>query len=493
MEKDLYIGLDISTTAAKAIAVDLSGAVVESVSTALTLETPQAGWAEQQPEAWWAAACVSLQQLTAGIDPARIGGMGLTGQMLGLVALDSQGKPVRPAILWNDQRSERQCAEFTEKVGLPSLAQIAGSRLLPGMTLPKMLWMQRHEPEMWNTVACVLLPKDYIGYRLTGEQATEVTDASGIGLLDVGERGWSSLLIEAAGVEAERLPKVLESNEVVGEVTAAAAEVTGLPAGIPVTAGAGDQPAQALGAGVVAAGDSALTLGTSGVFFQAADRYAPDPEGRLHTFCHAAPGMWCYMGVMLSAAGSLQWLRDGVFPQHSFAELDTAASSVSAGAKNLLFAPYLTGERHPHGDAEVRGAFIGLDRRHGQGHFARAVLEGVAFGLRDLIELARDQGIVTHKILLSGGGAANSVLWRSILANVLNLPLTIVQTGEGAAMGAALLSMQSAGRSHSLVAAEGETAEPDQSQSTVYEARYRQWRELYPVLAALNRNEHSSH
>ncbi len=489
MDQKLFLGIDVSTTAAKSIAMNPAGETVAESSVSLpSFEKPHKGWAEQSPEDWFSALSESLRSLSQKINPSHVAGVGLTGQMLGLVSLGSDNTPLRPAILWNDQRSEAECEELTAEIGPEKLAQVCGSKLLPGMVLPKLRWLKRHEPEVWERTRSILLPKDYLAFRLTGEKATDVTDASGVGLLDIEQRTWSADLVAHSSVPDSWLPRVLESHEIVGKLTQEAAEMTSLPPGIPVTIGAGDQPAQAYGAGLRSAGESVLTVGTSGVYFQVLDAYTPDEEGRLHTFCYAAPDQWCAMGVMLSAAGSFQWLRDELFPEKTFAELDAAAAAVPPLSEGLLFAPYLSGERHPHTDAQVRGGFIGIDRRHGMGHFARAVMEGVSYGLRELIELLKEQGSAPESIALSGGGAVKSPVWQQILADVIGLPLVVASRSEGAALGAAMLAAKSHGHEiRNQISYVESQLETDARSQQAYEDGFARWVELYPVLREISR------
>ncbi len=445
-----FIGLDVSTTASKALAIDENGQVRSIHSRPHPLSSPRPLWSEQSPDDWLNASFAAiravveeLSSLSAGAGMS-IEAVGLTGQMHGLTALDSEGNPVRPAMLWNDQRSAVQCQTLTEQIGAERLYQVIGSRLLPGFTIPKLIWIRENEPEVYARIASFLLPKDYIRYKLSGTRATDVADGSGIGLMDVGQRDWSDELLAAWNIPRAWLPTLHESTAICAYVNAEGAAATGLRQGTPIVGGAGDQPAQAVGSGIVAPGQASATVGTSGVVFAAADRYAPEPNGRLHTFCHALPGGWFSMGVMLSAAGSLRWFHDTFAPQSSYEELSEQAAQSAIGASGLLFAPYLSGERHPHPDPLARGAFVGLTARHTLAHCVRAILEGVAFGMRDNFELLKAQGIQPQSAAISGG-AANSPVWRQIMADVLGLPLYTVNTTEGAAFGAAILGAVGAG------------------------------------------------
>lgn len=450
-----FLGLDLSTTSAKALLIAEGGAVAGRAATPLTLYTPRPLWSEQEPQAWWEAMAGSIRQLLAetAVPPDAIAAVGLTGQMHGLVLLDARDRVLRPAILWNDQRTGRQCDTLRARLGRARLIQITGNDALTGFTAPKLLWVQEEEPELYAQTRHILLPKDYLRLRLTGEYALDKADGSGTILFDLAARDWSAEVAAALDVPLVWLPPTYEGPAVTGVITAAAADATGLPAGIPVVAGGGDQAAQAVGVGAVRPGVLALTLGTSGVVFAATQQPLIEPEGRLHAFCHAAPGLWHLMGVMLSAAGSLQWYRDALAPGLGFDELLTEAAQAPAGSEGLLFLPYLTGERTPHPDPLARGAWVGLTTRHGRPHLTRALLEGVAFGLKDNLRLMQQVGLgPIEQVRLSGGGA-RSPLWRQILADVLEVELTTVNTTEGAAYGAALLAAVGMGRYGSVRAA----------------------------------------
>jgi len=469
------VGLDVGTSSIKGIAVDADGEVLAVAERACSLSNPRPGWSEQDPEEWWSGAAQVLDEL----DAASASGIGLSGQMHGLVALDASGRPLRPAILWNDGRTQAQSDEIEERVGFHRLVELTGNRALAGFTAPKLLWLREHEPEVYARIAHVLLPKDYVRLKLTGEYAIDVADASGTLLFDVAARGWSQEMLEALEIEPGWLPAVFESPEVSGVTHN----------GVPVAAGAGDQAAGALGVGVVAEGGPAsVVLGTSGVVFAALDRYAHDPEGRVHAFCHAVPGSWHVMGVMLSAAGSLTWLRDTV--GGTYDELLAGAAAWEPGAEGLLFAPYLAGERTPHPDPGARAAFAGLGLRHDRGALTRAVLEGVAFGLRDALDLVRELGGPPGAGRVSGGGA-RSDLWLEILASVLELPLEATVVDEGAAYGAALLGGTAAGAWDDPRAAVAHcvkvtrVVEPRSEWVGAYAAARERFRGLYPALRPL--------
>ncbi|HEY1370389.1 MAG TPA: xylulokinase [Gaiellaceae bacterium] len=470
----ILVGLDVGTTGVKALALSATGEVMGRVEREYDLSTPQPGWAEQDPEDWWRASEAALRDL--GVGPT---GIGLSGQMHGLVVLDDADRVLRPAILWNDQRTGEECAEIEARLGLDRLISLTGNRALTGFTAPKLLWLRKHEPDVFGRIAHVLLPKDYVRLRLTGERAIDAADASGTLLLDVANRTWSHEVLGALELPVEWLPRVLESPEVSGRTSD----------GIPVAAGAGDQAAGALGVGVDRPGPLSIQIGTSGVVFAALPAFAPDPGARVHAFCHAVPGRWHAMGVMLSAAGSLRWLRDAVVGE-SYDELVREAAAWRPGAEGLLFQPYLAGERTPHADPAARGAFVGLSLRHDRGALVRAVLEGVAYGLRDSLELLRDLGVEAEVGRVSGGGA-RSDLWLRIVASVLGVPLERMTVEEGAAFGAALLGGVAAGVFGDVGEAVAATVrvrdriEPDPAWTDAYADGYARFRELYPTLRPL--------
>ncbi len=450
----MLIGLDVGTSGVKGVAIDEDGAVAAVAEESYPLSTPQPGWAEQDPDDWWRASQSVLAQLPQGP-------VGLSGQMHGLVVLGEHDEVLRPAILWNDQRTGAECAEIERRIGLERLLELTGNRALPGFTAPKLLWLQRHEPDVHDRIRHVLLPKDYVRFRLTGERTIDAADASGTLLFDVAHRRWSEEVCAALDVALDWLPSAHESTEV---------------------ATAGDQAAGALGVGIVTPGALSIVLGTSGVMFAVLPRCEVDP--RLHIFCHAVPGTWHAMGVMLSAAGSMSWFRDVVGAEYG--GLDADAAHWEPGVEGLLFAPYLAGERTPHADPDVRGAFTGLSLRHDRGALARAVMEGVAFGLRDSLELLRDLGVAAQVGRISGGGA-RSDLWVRIVASVLRLPVERMQLEEGAAYGAALLAGVRAEVFADLSDAVErcvrvrETVEPEWD----YEDAYARFRSLYPTLKEL--------
>jgi xylulokinase len=421
----------------------------------------------------------------SGVSGQEVAGVGLTGQMHGLVLLDEQDNVLRPAILWNDQRTGLECAWITEKVGLDNLLAWTGSPALTGFTAPKILWVRENEPEIYARAAHILLPKDYIRLKLTGEYATDMAGASGTSLLDLEKRDWSKDMLDALDIPREWLPPTHEGPEITGTVSPEAAGLTGLAAGTPVVGGGGDQAAGAVGVGAVRAGVVGLVLGTSGVVFAPTDRPLVEEHGRLQAHCHAVPGRWHLMGVMLSAAGSLRWYRDTVAPSASYDDLLLPAADVPIGSEGLIFLPYLTGERAPYPDPNARGAFIGLTVRHTIPHMTRSVLEGVAFGLRGSMELIKEAGLGQIEQVRVSGGGAQSALWRQILADVLDTELVTVNTTEGAAYGAALLAGVGVGTWATVEAACDDTiriveqVEPDSGRVERYGAFYDVYAELY--------------
>ncbi len=484
-----FLGIDTSTTATKALLIDAGGQVVAVASSEYSYDTPRPLWAEQHPDLWWKATVASIRQVLAqtGVDAAGIKGVGLTGQMHGLVLLDAVGEVLRPAILWNDQRTGAECDQIRALLGKARFIQITGNDALTGFTAPKVLWVKNHEPEIFARVRRVLLPKDYVRFKLTGEYATDKAGAAGTVLLNLRQRDWSSEVVAALGLDPAWLPPTFEGTAVTGQVSPQAAEVTGLKVGTPVVGGGGDQAAAAVGTGAVVEGVVSLSLGTSGVVFATADWPIVEPEGRLHAFCHAVPGKWHLMGVMLSAAGSLRWYRDTLVPGVDFEALLAPAAEVVPGSEGLLFLPYLTGERTPHPDPLARGAFVGLTVRHRQAHLTRALLEGVAFGLRDSFELMQAAGLADIRQVRITGGGARSLLWRQILADVLDAELVTINTTEGAAYGAALLAATGAGiftdvESACAAAIQVTGSTQPGTASAIYRAMYPLYRALYLAL-----------
>jgi xylulokinase len=487
----LFLGIDVSTTGAKALLVDEKGGVVASATTALPLSTPRPLWSEQDPKDWWEGTAQSVKQALAAakVGADQVTAVGLTGQMHGLVLLDESRRVLRPAILWNDQRTAAECDEIRRRMGgREALVKATGNDALTGFTAPKILWVRKHEPEVYAKAKLVLLPKDYVRLRLTGEAAMDKADGSGTLLFDLAKRDWSERVLGALEIPGTWLPPTFEGPATTGTVSAEGAAATGLRAGTPVVAGGGDQAAGAVGAGAVEPGVVSLTLGTSGVVFATTREPLVEPQGRLHAFCHAVPGAWHFMGVTLSAAGSLQWYRDTLAPSESFEELVAEAEGAPAGSEGLLFLPYLSGERTPYPDPNARGTFAGLTLRHKRGHLTRAVLEGVAFSMQDCFELLRGAGLGSVGQVRVAGGGAKSALWRKICASVLGVELVTVNSTEGAAYGAALLAGVGAGAWKDVPAAgaaavsiTGRTA-PDPEWQAAYARLHAEYRQLYPAL-----------
>ncbi len=484
------IGIDASTTATKAVLVDEHGAVNGIGVSEYGFRTPRPLWSEQEPGLWWDGAVAAIRSVLAstGVSGADVAAIGLTGQMHGAVLLDAADRVLRPAILWNDQRTSAECDAIRRAVGPERLVAITGNDALTGFTAPKLLWVRDHEPEVWRGIAHVLLPKDYVRLRLTGEYAVDKADGAGTLLFDLAARDWSAEILDALGIDPSWMPRTWEGPEVTGLVSAEAAATTGLRPGTPVVAGGGDQAANAVGVGAVVPGRMALSLGTSGVVFATTERPLFEPAGRVHAFCHAVPGRWHMMSVMLSAAGSLRWFRDALAADVAFGDLVALASEVPAGSGGLLFLPYLSGERSPHPDPLARGAFVGLTLAHDRRHMTRAVLEGVTFGLRDGLDLMVAAGMPAPDQIRASGGGTASELWRQILADVLDAEIATVNTTEGAAYGAGLLAAVGAGwyRSVEDAAAALVTATPVASpgpDTARYAEAHAVYRELYPALA----------
>jgi xylulokinase len=494
-----YLGLDIGTSGAKALLITAAGAAVASDTQEYPLHTPQPQWAEQDPADWWEGIVQATRNVLAksGVRAEEIGGIGLSGQMHGSVFLDRDNAVIRPAILWCDQRTQAECDWITAQVGRENLVRYISNPVLTGFTAPKIVWLRDHEPDAYARVAKVLLPKDYIRYKLTGVHATEVSDASGTALFDVARRTWSQEVLDAVGISRAWMPECAESIEITGHVSAEAARATGLAAGTPVAGGGGDQAAGAVGSGVVETGIVSNIVGTSGVVFACADTPATDPELRVHTFCHAVPGQWHLMGVVLSAGGSLRWLRDTFFqPEGVVARtvggdpyqlMAQGADRVPPGSEGLIFLPYLTGERTPYPDANARGTFFGITLRHARAHFARAVMEGVSYALNDTFSIFQDLGIPLREVRASGGGAKSPV-WLQIHADVTGYRHVTLSVDEGPALGAALLAAVGTG-AYATVAEACRAAirpvsavEPRPEAQDAYRRYNAVYRGLYPAL-----------
>ncbi|MGH2442497.1 MAG: xylulokinase [Chloroflexota bacterium] len=498
---DAVLGLDLGTTGIKAVLVAFGqhGCQVlgESVA-AYPLSSPQPNWSEQNPADWWQGTVAAIREVVqrSAIHPDRIAGIALSGQMHGATLLDDRGSVLRPCILWNDQRSSAQCTAITERVGLDNLIRWVANPALAGFTAPKLLWVREHEPGVFRRTASILLPKDYLNFLLTGCIVTEPSDASGTLLFDVARRCWSASMLEALDISPDLLPPVIGSTEIVGGLTARAAQLTGLRAGTPVIAGGADNACAALGNGVLKAGQTGVSLGTSGTVIAPSAQPAPDPLGRLHTFCHVTPDTWYLMGVVLSAGGSLRWFRDALAPEiqsaasagnpNAYDILLDEAMGIPAGSEGLIFLPYLTGERTPHGDPHARGVFFGLSPRHSRAHLVRSILEGVCFALGDSVGIMRDLGLPIAGVRATGGGA-RSILWRQILADVLAAPVRFTTADSGPAFGAAILAATGAGILSSVsevdgFIAAGEQVEPDPDSSSRYREYQQVFDSLYPAL-----------
>ena len=483
------IGLDIGTSGARAVAIDDNARILATATENYALATPRPGWTEHDPEIWWTASQAVLQKVMSAL-PDRPMALGLTGQMHGAVFLDTQDRVIRPAILWNDQRTARQCQAITELVGAKQLVAATGNPALTGFQAPKILWLRDEEPAAYARVGSVLLPKDYVRLRLTGLRATDASDASGTLLLDLRRRDWSDHILRKLSIPRDWLPAVYEGPDVAGSVTASAAQVTRLPPGLPVAAGGGDNAAAAIGNGIIQAGVVSSSIGTSGVVFAHTDTVVIDPDGRLHAFCHAVPGGYHLMGVTLAAGGSLQWWRDVVGHALDFDAMAAAAASVPPGSEGLVFLPYLYGERTPHLDPFARGAFVGLSNRHSAAHLTRAVMEGVVYSLKDSLDLIAGLGAPITRIRATGGGARNQ-MWLQLQADVFGLPVYRNRVDEGPAFGAALLAGV-AGRVYRDVAEACEHVEfdsdvtmPNPARHRLYE-RYRSaFKDLYPATAPI--------
>jgi len=435
------LGIDVGTGGTRAVIMNEIGRIVASATEEhAPFASPQIGWAEQHPEDWWRAAKIAIRKaLEIGeLRSEQIACVGFSGQMHGAVMLDNSDEPVRPALIWCDVRTEKQCHELNNRIGAEKLIQLTCNPALANFTLTKLMWTRENEPENWARVRSVMLPKDYVRLKITGECATDLADASGTLMLDVANRKWSAEVLQAVEMDASLLPQLFESPEICAKISAAGAEATGLKPGTPVVAGAGDQAAGAVGMGIASPGAVSATIGTSGVVFAATDRPALDPKGRLHTFCHAIPGRWHVMGVTQAAGLSLRWFRD-CFGPNSYDQLTAEAATVPPGAEGLLWAPYLMGERTPHLDPNARAVLIGLTASHSRAHIIRAILEGVAFSLRDTFTIFREMNVPVNCIRLGGGGA-RSPLWRQIQADIYGREVEIVGAEEGAAYGAAMLA-----------------------------------------------------
>jgi xylulokinase len=492
------LGIDVGTGGTRALIIDERGRIISAATeNHEPFASPKIGWAEQDPEDWWRACGIAVRAALAkgNLIGSDIACVGFSGQMHGAVMLDGANNVVRPALIWCDVRTEKQCHELTEKIGAERLIQLTCNPALPNFTLTKLLWVRENEPQNWDRVRSVMLPKDYVRFRLTGEKATDVADASGTLMLDVAHRRWSREVLDAAAINESLLPKLYESPDVCGQISQAGAAATGLNVGTPVVAGAGDQAAGATGMGIVVPGAASATIGTSGVVFAATDSPALDPKGRLHTFCHAIPGRWHVMGVTQAAGLSLRWFRDqfGSGPEDGrdpYERLSEEASTVAAGADGLLWTPYLMGERTPHLDANARGALVGLTASHTRAHVIRGILEGVAFSLRDTFTIFKETGVPVKNIRLGGGGARSAV-WRQIQTDIYGQQTEIVEAEEGAAYGAAILAgvgakiWPSVDDACKAVVRVATRISPDQARVATMNALYAAYRRVYPATKSI--------
>lgn len=493
------LGIDIGTSGTKTVLFDKNGATIASSTYEYPLYQPNIGWAEQDPGDWWKATCETIKAVLSksGVNPGDIKGVGLSGQMHGLVLLDAEGNVLRRSIIWCDQRTEPECGQITDLIGRERLIQITANPALTGFTASKILWVKNNEPDIFNKTAKILLPKDFIRFRLTGEYATEVSDASGMQLMDIPKRTWSAEVLDKLGIKRNQLGEMYESQEITGRVNHAGAGQTGLPEGTPVVGGAGDQAAGAVGNGIVRPGVVSSTIGTSGVVFAYSDKISIDPAGRVHTFCHAVPNTWHVMGVTQSAGLSLKWFRDNFcIEEKRVAELmevdpyilmDKEAEKVAPGCNGLIYLPYLMGERSPHLDAAAKGVFFGLSAKHEKRDMLRAVMEGVVFSLRDCFEIIRGMGVEINEVRASGGGG-KSPFWRQMQADVFDAGVTTIHSSEGPALGVALLAGVGTGMYPSVAAAcdaairVRSRQEPDKEKHGEYMKYYGIYRRLYNSL-----------
>lgn len=482
-----FIGVDLGTSACKFLLMDEKGAILNVVSETYDVEYPHPGWSQQNPADWWEAVRSGIPALLAGHDASQVAGIGCGGQMHGLVALDADDQVIRPAILWNDGRTVEQVRYLNEEVGTEKLVEWTGNIAYAGFTAPKILWMRDEEPENYARIAHVMLPKDYLNHLLTGAYATDVSDASGMLLLDVATRGWSAPMLELCGLTESQLPRVYESYEKIGALLPEVASELGLPEGVVVCAGAGDNAAAAVGTGCVGAGSMNVSLGTSGTVFIPTAGFSPVGD-RIHSFCHADGG-WHLMGCILSAASCNAWWVGDILGSQDFAGEQAGIDAADASLGLPYFLPYLMGERTPHNDVCARGSFVGMSMSTTRADMTRAVLEGVAFAIRDSVEIARGLGVDVAASTVCGGGA-KSPLWLQMLANVLGIELRLPTTEQGPGYGGALLAAVAAGVYPSVadacdaVVSVRATVEPDPAAVAAYDARYQAWHEMYPALKA---------
>lgn len=493
----MLLGIDIGTSATKTVLFDLEGNALASHTIAYPMHCPKSGWAEQNPEDWWNATADGIRAVLSesGIPASEVRGVGLSGQMNGHVMTGSDGRVLRPAILWCDLRATEEVEEMNRKVGSRRIVELTGNCAIPGLGAAKILWVKNHQPEIYERAAHIMVPKDYVRYRLTGEYATEVSDASGMQLLDINRRDWSDELLEKIGIDRDKLPRMHESPDVTGVISREAAERTGLLPGTIVVGGAGDNPAAGVGMGAMTDGRAFTTIGTSGVPYMLTEKVLPDYEGRVNCLCAAAPGKWMMMGCIQAAGYSLKWLRDvvcGVEIEEArargcdpFAVMDELAAGVAPGSEGLLFLPYLLGERSPHADADCRGVFFGLSSIHSRPHMIRAVMEGVSFSMRECLDVYTELGCTPRDMRVCGGGG-KSALWRQMLADIYGCEVSTVQSAEGgAALGVAILAGVGAGEYASVEQAcealvrKNATHVPDMAAHRAYEGYYELHKKLY--------------
>ncbi|MDO5153993.1 MAG: xylulokinase [Eubacteriales bacterium] len=485
----LYIGIDLGTSAVKLLLVNKAGQILNTVTEEYPLEFPEPGWSQQNPEDWRRAVLEGIPKLLRGFDGSKVAGIGCGGQMHGLVVLDANDQVIRPAILWNDGRTAKQVDYLNNVIGKERLSALTANIAFAGFTAPKILWMKENEPENFARLAKIMLPKDYINYILTGVHSCDYSDASGMLLLDVKHKRWSSEMLDICGVSETQMPGLYESYEVVGTVLPEIAKVLGIPESVKVVAGAGDNAAAAVGTGTVGEGGCNISLGTSGTIFISSDKFGVDPNNALHAFAHADGG-WHLMGCMLSAASCNKWLCDEILKTQDYAAEQAPITVDKLGNNHVFFLPYLMGERSPINDTNARGTFIGMTMDTTRADLIQAVLEGVAFAIRDSFEVAKSLGISIPSTKICGGGS-KSPLWRTIFANVLGIPLKMVKTEQGPGYGGAMLAMVGCGQYGSVQAASdalvevASTIEPDEALTALYEARYQQFREIYPACKTL--------
>ena len=494
----LLLGIDVGTGGSRAVVINETGQIVASATVEHEpFASPQTGWAEQDPDDWCRASIAAIREVVShdNVSPDEIAAVGLSGQMHGSVLLNERDEVVRPALIWCDQRTDKQCEQLTQQIGAEQLIKLTCNPALTGFTLPKMLWVRDNEPEAWQQVRSVLLPKDYVRFRLTGDKATDVADASGTLLLNVAERKWSEEMLAATEIDVSLLPTVFESPEITGTISSSTAELTGLRAGTPVVGGAGDQAGGAVGIGIVQPGAVSATIGTSGVVFAATNSPALDPKGRVHTFCHAVPGRWHVMGVTQGAGLSMRWFRDqfgaGMGEGDPYDRMTEEAAQVESGSNGLLWAPYLMGERTPHLDPHARAALVGLTASHTRAHVIRAIMEGVAFSLRDSFEIFNEMKVPVETIRLGGGGA-RSALWRQIQADIYGRAVATVEAEEGAAYGVAMLAgvgvrtWPSVDAACAAVVRTRDRVEPEAKSKKTLDRQYKTYQAMYPALKMIH-------